>query len=334
MLLVGFVGVAVANRVSNRIILAPLLKHTYFLAVLTSLVQLTAFGSLLCRRVRCGMITAAMWSFAARKPFLLAAFGLCEGAFMPIVFYAAARLPGGLVQVLNQMLVPFTVIFSASLLGRRYTAVQLTGVLGVLAGVLLMVTGSPLVPAGSTKLFGVYVLLCIAAYGLMALAMVIKEIVLTSFQKEDRADVPEGQVSLPFDPCLFLTAATAARTATVLAGWPVYLRMVAPSASVGQQFVEGLQALARPEVLTWAVVYWVCNGALSIIAILLVQRTSASAVVLANVIALPLSAFLFCCPLPFLEAQPFQLRLAASLAIVILGNLVYNGMIFKGKSGK
>lgn len=31
-----------------------------------------------------------------------------EGAFFPLVFYSAARLPGSLVQVLNQTLIPST----------------------------------------------------------------------------------------------------------------------------------------------------------------------------------------------------------------------------------
>lgn len=36
-----------------------------------------------------------------------------EGCFYPMVFAAAAKLPGGLVQVLNQSIVPYTVLFSA-----------------------------------------------------------------------------------------------------------------------------------------------------------------------------------------------------------------------------
>ncbi|CAJ1353410.1 unnamed protein product, partial [Effrenium voratum] len=103
-----FVSSAVANRVSNRVLLAPMMRHTYFLALCTTVVQLAVYGAWLRRRIRRGLVTEPMWSFAKAKPLLLATFGLCEGAFFPLVFYSAARLPGSLVQVLNQTLIPFT----------------------------------------------------------------------------------------------------------------------------------------------------------------------------------------------------------------------------------
>lgn len=63
---------------------------------------------------------------------------------------------------------------------------------------------------------------------------------------------------------------------------------------------------------------------MTIFATLLVQRSSAATVVLANVLCLPLIALLFCCPLPLLEPQPFRWRFAASLVMVVVGNLIFN----------
>ncbi|CAE7334614.1 crtp2, partial [Symbiodinium sp. CCMP2456] len=110
-----------------------------------------------------GQITKSMWDYAMSNPVLLGAFGLCEGAFFPLVFYSAARLPGSLVQVLNQSLIPFTVLFSFIFLSRRYDRIQLLGVLVVLCGVTLF-TSLP----RSTGSSAVFVILCIAAYGLQA----------------------------------------------------------------------------------------------------------------------------------------------------------------------
>eukprot|EP00913_Durusdinium_trenchii_P019903 g18709.t2 len=123
-----FVSAAVANRVSNRVLLAPLLKHTYFLALTTTIAQLAAYVGWLQLRLRKGRFITSMWSFAKRNPALIAAFGLCEGAFFPLVFYSAARLPGSLVQVLNQTLIPSTVVLSILFLRKRYDAVQIIGV--------------------------------------------------------------------------------------------------------------------------------------------------------------------------------------------------------------
>ena len=88
-----------------------------------------------------------------------------EGAFFPLVFYSAARLPGSLVQVLNQTLIPFTatcqatqvdfkhipmlecicgfklpsrrkVLFSFVCLKRRYDSTQMLGVVAAWTHVL------------------------------------------------------------------------------------------------------------------------------------------------------------------------------------------------------
>ena len=75
--------------------------------------------------------------------------------------------------------------------------------------------------------------------------------------------------------------------------------------------------------------YWACNVGITVLAILLVQRYSAATTVLANVIAMPLSALLFCCPLPLLPQQPFQWKFALSLVIIVGGNLLYNSKVLR-----
>ncbi|CAE7040113.1 CLT3 [Symbiodinium sp. KB8] len=252
-----------------------------------------------------------MWDYAMSNPVLLGAFGLCEGAFFPLVFYSAARLPGSLVQVLNQSLIPFTVLFSFIFLSRRYDRIQLLGVLVVLWGVTLF-TSLP----RSTGSSSVFVILCIAAYGLQAAAMVVKETVFVQFsQKQMRG----GSESSPFDASLFLTIGTCCRCAIQLLAWPLFLQLVSPGLGIRSSATAGAMAMMHPAVLPLTIFYIMANVGISITALLLVQKSSASTVVLANVVALPLSALIFCLPLPSLERQVFQWRFAVSLLLIVLG---------------
>ncbi|CAJ1454700.1 unnamed protein product [Effrenium voratum] len=310
-----FVSSAVANRVSNRVLLAPMMRHTYFLALCTTVVQLAVYGAWLRRRIRRGLVTEPMWSFAKAKPLLLATFGLCEGAFFPLVFYSAARLPGSLVQVLNQTLIPFTVALSFGFLGKRYDLTQMSGVAIVLAGVLVVSSLPSKAPSALA-----FVLLCVAAYGLQAAAMVVKETVFSQYKRS------EGGGRKPFDPALFLAAGTSSRCLVQVLAWPLYLH-VTGGPGLRSCAAAGLQAVGA--VLPLAAFYIAANVALSITALLMVQQTSAATTVLANVVALPLSALLFCLPLPLLEQQAFQWRLGASLLLVVLGNLLYSHRALK-----
>ncbi|CAE7708740.1 BOB1 [Symbiodinium sp. CCMP2456] len=81
---------------------------------------------------------------------------------------------------------------------------------------------------------------------------------------------------------------------------------------------EGLDELMGRKLssVPWiAFTYWVCNIIFSVSALRLVRRASASTVVLANVAALPLSALVFCCPLPLLKPQQFRWTFAMSLLL-------------------
>eukprot|EP00933_Yihiella_yeosuensis_P061127 TRINITY_DN63951_c0_g1_i1.p1 TRINITY_DN63951_c0_g1~~TRINITY_DN63951_c0_g1_i1.p1 ORF type:complete len:240 (+),score=39.70 TRINITY_DN63951_c0_g1_i1:78-797(+) len=227
------------------------------------------------------------------------------------------------------MLIPFTVLFSSLLLGRRYGRQQLLGVGGVLLGVFILTVG-PAWAGPTTSSFpklGFNILLCSAAYALMGLGMVIKEMVLTGYQNQLKQTYGEGSVPAAekkFDVALFVTGGTAARTFTVLLGWPLYLHVTGQKISILESLFQSFEVFKQPSVLLLALIYWICNALLTVMAILLVQRSSAAAVVLANVVALPLSCFLFCFPLPFLAPQAFQWRFAVSLLLVVVGNFVYN----------
>eukprot|EP00438_Fugacium_kawagutii_P024059 Skav212922 [mRNA] locus=scaffold374:242227:243544:- [translate_table: standard] len=100
-------------------------KHSLFLSLATSAAQLAAYLVLLLSRSWQQSLSPFL-GFVADFWVPLCLTGLCEGCFYPLVFAAAAKLPGGL--VLNQSIVPYTVLFSVILVGRSYEPIQLLGV--------------------------------------------------------------------------------------------------------------------------------------------------------------------------------------------------------------
>eukprot|EP00931_Biecheleriopsis_adriatica_P120925 TRINITY_DN96011_c0_g1_i1.p1 TRINITY_DN96011_c0_g1~~TRINITY_DN96011_c0_g1_i1.p1 ORF type:complete len:429 (-),score=58.89 TRINITY_DN96011_c0_g1_i1:92-1378(-) len=319
-LVLCFICTAVASRVANRILLVPMERHTLFLALATSIVQFGAYATLLFFKVSRGSATREMLRFAMQQIHLLVAIGICEGGFYPLVFGSAAKLSGGLVQVLNQTVVPYTFCFSVLLLGRRFSRKQLLGVAIVLVGVLVAVgvpTGEASwhTPAASRDVFQ-----CAGAFSLLAWGVTLKDVIFRRWHGTKDLEVA-------------LVCACAAAVQLLVQAFGLFF--LATTTGLGdrpslqhctQYLVEGWQDLcgAGETLAPWiAVVYWGCNVAFSLSALRLVRRASAPTVVLANVAALPISALLFCFPLPLLKPQSFRWTFALSLLLVASGNLIY-----------
>jgi len=324
-----FLALAMTHRVANIMLLVPLRAYTYILALVTAAVQLTTYSTVCWLGVRRGTVTGDMRSFALKNASLFAAIGTCEGIFYPLVMYSASHLPGGLVQVLQQMVVPATVLFSVVLLGRRYSAGQLAGVLLVLTGLLLAISVPRLENASWTAWRAAA--LCVVAYTLLALGVTLKDIAFTRFQRAQGSGGGPG-----LDVSLVCAAAAVAQLAVQALAWPV-LHVLGCIGGAGH-LAQGLAALAgasEPLAPLLALVYWSCCIGFSFAALRLVRQASAATVVLVNVTALPLSALVFCCPLPLLQRQAFSWSFVWSLLMVIAGNVLYGwASISKGGSGR
>jgi len=311
------VGFAVANRVSNRLLLVPMAGHSLALALATSFVQLFAYTVLLAFRIRSGSVTRQMLDFAVSRWRVFVAIGMCEGSFYPLVFASSSKLPGGLVQVLNQTIVPYTLLFSVVILGRRFSQEQLLGVITVIAGVLL--ASGPLEHRGRICLGPI--LQCAGAYGFLAMAVTLKDLVFASAHAKG-SDGTKG-----IDTSLVCAATAAVQLLVQLLALPILL----PGSPRLPVIAAGLQQLASemdPMARWLALTYWTCNVAFSLTAMRLVRQASAATVVLSNVAALPLSALLFCCPLPLLRPEAFRWKFVLSLLVIIAGNLLYGSSAF------
>jgi len=322
-LITVFVGLAVVHRVSHRVLLVPLHDHTQFLALVTAAVQLLTYSTLCWCQTRTGHVTPEMQRFVAENSGCVAAIGLFEGIFFPLVMLGAAQLPGAMVQVLNQALVPATVTFSAVLLGRRYNAGQLFGVGLVLAGV--FAGSEPGQLAGglgslANDCLSASAAICIAAYCFLAMAVTLKEAVFVRWKEQALS----GKAQQPLNTSLLCARAALPQFTLQFTLWIA----TASSTIHGRVHVllEGIKAMLgfhEPCAPGLSLLYWACNIGFTFAALRLVRRGSAATVVLANVIALPLTALVFCWKLPLLPPQQFHWHFAFGLALVVVGNYVY-----------
>jgi len=317
-LITVFVGLAVVHRVSHRVLLVPLRDHTQFLALATAAVQLLTYSTLCWCQTQTGHVTPEMQRFIVENRGCVAAIGLFEGIFFPLVMLGAARLPGAMVQVLNQAVVPATVTFSAVLLGRRYNAGQLLGVGLVMAGVVAGSEPGQLVgglDSLATGCLSASAAICIGAYCCLAMAVTLKEVAFVRWREQ----ASSAQAQQPLNMSLLCARAALAQFTLQLTLWIT----TASSTIHGREqlLLEGIKALLGFPGLS--LLYWACNIGFTFAALRLVRRGSAATVVLANVVALPVSALVFCWKLPLLPPQQFHWHFAFGLALVVVGNYVY-----------
>jgi drug/metabolite transporter (DMT)-like permease len=268
-----------------------------------------------------------MHRFVAENSGCVAAIGLFEGIFFPLVMLGAARLPGAMVQVLNQSLVPATVAFSAILLRRRYNAGQLLGVGLVMAGVFAGSAPSQLAGGMSSVTTGCLnasAAIVIGAYCCLAMAVTLKEVALLRWKERALS----GKAQQPLGMSLLCARAALAQFTLQLTLW-----IATASGTIHgrvHMLFEGIKALLgfhEPLAPGLTLLYWASNIGFTFAALRLVRQASAATVVLANVIALPLSALVFCWKVPLLPPQQFHWNFAFGLALVVVAQLE-RGLVF------
>nr|KJB58832.1 hypothetical protein B456_009G228500 [Gossypium raimondii] len=147
---------AVANRVLYKLALVPMKEYPFFLA------QFTTFGLPKSRFAAIGMLEAL---------------GVASG------MASAAMLPGPAIPILNQTFLVWQLLFSAVLLGRRYSFNQIAGCLLVAVGVIVAVTSGS---ETSQVLSGIKLMwpgVMIASAAFQAGASIIKEFVFIDAAK-------------------------------------------------------------------------------------------------------------------------------------------------------
>ncbi|KAE8684559.1 Cox19-like CHCH family protein [Hibiscus syriacus] len=128
---------AVANRVLYKLALVPMKEYPFFLAQFTTFGYVVIYFSILFIRYRAGIVTNEMLGLPKSR---FAAIGMLEALGVASGMASAAMLPGPAIPILNQTFLVWQLVFSAVLLGRRYSFNQIGGCLLVAVGVIIAVT--------------------------------------------------------------------------------------------------------------------------------------------------------------------------------------------------
>lgn len=304
-----FVVLAVANCTVGRIMLVPTAHVTLALSQATAVVYVLVYGGVLVLRVSRGLVRSDMLRFPLRRPGLFAGIGLCESCYLALRLSSGSRLPGALVAVLNQVILPGSVCFSLCLLGKRYGPLQMLGILVVIVGVLA--DTSPSLHGQGLQQLGLDTMTCAFSYTLLAISVVLKELAFRSFL--------ESGVGL--DIFVVNTSAAVGQCLGLLCFWPLYMWRGAPpnylSNASNSLFDMGLTS-------GLVLLYWLVNISWNVVALELMKNSSAVVMVMTKAIALPASALVFCLRLPLLEPSPFDWRFVCGLLIVFAGNMLYS----------
>jgi len=157
--------------------------------------------------------------------------------------------------------------------------------------------------------------ICIGAYCCLAMAVTLKEVAFVRWKE---------QAQQPLNVSLLCARAALAQFALQLTLWIVTTSGTAHGrVHLVFEGIRILRGFEEPIVPGLSLLYWACNIGFTFAALRLVRQASAAAVVLANVIALPLSALVFCWQLPLLTPQQFHWHFAIGLALVVVGNFTY-----------
>ncbi|TYJ35376.1 hypothetical protein E1A91_A05G232800v1 [Gossypium mustelinum] len=171
---------AVANRVLYKLALVPMKEYPFFLAQFTTFGYVAIYFSILFLRYRAGIVANEMLSLPKSR---FAAIGMLEALGVASGMASAAMLPGPAIPILNQTFLVWQLLFSAVLLGRRYSFNQIAGCLLVAVGVIVAVTSGS---ETSQVLSGIKLMwpgVMIASAAFQAGASIIKEFVFIDAAK-------------------------------------------------------------------------------------------------------------------------------------------------------
>jgi len=314
------IALGVSNRVLYKMALVPLNDYVFFLAQLTTFGYVAVYFSVLFAKVLLGQVTKPMLSLPKGK---FALMGFLEAAGLTLGFIGATQLPGALLPILSQLLLGWQLIFSAWLLGRRYSAAQLLSAAAVVVGVILASSnglGSTL--SGATTIFtspqAIYVAVFAVSLVGPALSTILKEAVF----KESKEALGGKDVDL----FVVNSFGSGFQALFVLLQLPLLasLRGIAPAqlpsylASGWAVFTGAAPNAAGAPSPLLPLLYVGANLAFNITALAFMRATSAVAISFVMALTVPLTVLMFSLPLPFLPYQPSMVGPQFILGLVVL----------------
>jgi drug/metabolite transporter (DMT)-like permease len=313
----------VLNRMSFRFVLVPMGQLTHLLSITTNFVYI-AFFSLVCLlKARSGGLAKDNQDFVVRGEgrWLLAAAGLAECTAFTAMPLFARQLPGSMLAVLSQSMLPFSMLFSIAVFRRTYDALQILGVGVVMLGIATcaypkyvadIAAGAGAGAGGAFLLNAAGLLL---SYSFIAGSFVFKE---KAFRAYSAAN-PEGKL----DNNVVNLAAAVWQCAALWLLWPFNFKFITPFAPAAY-FGKAVGVFTNPATAAVVAVYWAANIYYLGTSLTVVSRLSSVVAMLISALAVPISAFAFCLRWPVLGAEPFSLYTVMGMLVITGGLLLYN----------
>ncbi|KAJ8904771.1 hypothetical protein NDN08_001287 [Rhodosorus marinus] len=311
------IGFSVVNRVIYRTLLVPMKDYTFFITQFITFAYVAVYGAFLMSRRKKGIVTDDMIAVAKNKWKTFALIGGLEALTLAVQLYSGARLPGSLLGILSQGILPFTMICSILLRGRKYSALQVSSIGVIIAGVL--VTIYPTFSSLSSTL-GMELLVNSALFfmscGFIALALVLKEGALQG----ESLDIFVVNTSSSFMQMLAAIVLMPFSFAVALGG--LSLDKSLDYVHAGVRTAVGMEGLRVTPYIGLA--YMTVNLIMNILGITLIKNMSAVTAILTSIATVPIVTLVFCLDLPLLAPQPFTPLFVLGVLAVLVGLAMYN----------
>ncbi|KAG9440178.1 hypothetical protein H6P81_020343 [Aristolochia fimbriata] len=317
------VAFAVMNRVLYKLALVPMQRYPFFLAQISTFGYVAIYFSILYGRYRAGIVTKEMLSLPKSH---FVGIGLLEALGVASGMASAAMLPGPAIPILSQTFLVWQLIFSALILGRKYSINQILGCFLVACGVVMAMARG--VDHGQMFAQGDFIwpMLMIASSGFQAVASVIKEFVFVDASKQLKGRSLDIFVVNSFGSgfqalfVLLLLPLLSNLRGIPFAELPSYLKDGAACFLNIEANVSGCEGAPFLPLLYIAV-----NMGFNISVLSLLKMSSAVVTSLVATLSVPISIYVLTLPLPYLpQSDPLSPFFAAGSAILVLGLLLYN----------
>ncbi|CAK0894291.1 unnamed protein product, partial [Prorocentrum cordatum] len=321
--------------VINKVLFRMVLVHVHTLSCSTNVAYLCNSWFAVLLKARWGSSEQRedlrkMVRFACRHWDLLASIGVCESAAFTMLPLVLPRFPKAIAPLMSQTLLPTSMLLNTVLLRRKYSKVQVGGVVVTTMGIYVASaseSGHSAMSLGPGELampiFG-----SALAYFLLGMSFVFKDVAFVRSEREGcKLDLFFLEGLAAIGQCVAL-ALQWPMNFVLLTGLPP--RLYFQAAREAFFSVEGLM----PGLL---ILYWAGNISYRLASLRAVRRLSSLASMLANLFSVPLSSLVFCLPLglPLLgPPEPFSMRLVAGLLLICLGLVIYNWALLWGACGR
>lgn len=315
----------VFNRMAFRFVLVPMGRLTHLLSCTTNFVYILFFAAVVRYRLRSGSVNKNNWEFTfnGNGKWLMAGAGLAECTAFTLMPLFARNLPGSMLAVLSQSMIPFSMMFSIIAFQRSYSNLQYFGVAVVMLGIAVCsypkaIADSALAGVGGAGL-GKFVFNSVGlllSYSFIAGSFVFKEKCFRRFTEEKgEGETLDGNV-------VNLTAAIW-QCGALWVLWPFNFKFITPMSPV-EYFSAASTVFSSPSLSGVVALYWIANIYYLGTSLTLVSKLNSVIALLVGAVAVPISALLFCLNWPVLGAETFSGYTVAGLLVIFGGLLIFN----------